>query len=599
MGRLGRSVARRSRPSDFGPVWAAVTRTLTKLARHYSVTASVRCFPGASGVAPGVCDTRTKEILIDGALLGSDEAQLKGELTDALREQLAVALGVTMHEIGHANHSSHEVLAEARRARHLEEVKLLEEPRMEKQLCDRHPEAVRLIHAAVRTINAPGLPKPGAPLSRAAAAHIGVVLEGRTHAGTLPVELHRPVAALVETGLGASDAERLRELLGRVVAISDGEIEPMIAAAAELREIIGADPEAEVGDRPGAEALGELLEALAEAEGRAAAEAGAGEPGEPDAGAGGGEAGREQEGIEAANAEQRAALEEAARTIEAVAREVADDARSTELREARRGSGGYGFGGHGSSRLTCKPGEPPGPAELRAAREFAKAIQRVRSRRIGRESSPVPGKFVAAKAMQAQAREELGAPGRPEMFRRRTELKAKLWAPEVGVAIDMSGSMGAYEEALAAVLWVASEGIRAIGGRFVAVGFGEEGQLICSSAGRLRKVPELVCGAGTERFDLAAPLLRERLRWSDRRRPRLCVIASDGIWTSAVTESEAQLAEINALGVATVAAHIGSEPGREHGAQRSVAVSDPREFGRMLGAECAGALERRPQRVRR
>ena len=180
----------------------------------------------------------------------------------------------------------------------------------------------------------------------------------------------------------------------------------------------------------------------------------------------------------------------------------------------------------------------------------------------------------------------------PEPYERRVEVRERLWAPEVGVAIDTSGSMSTNAKVLASVLWVAGRAIRKIGGRLCAVGFGDDGELILGPGDSLATVPEFSCNGGTERFDLAAPILERELRLHDRRRPRLLVIVSDGVWVTHSDLSEAALRKIREAGVATVHTNIGGPP-RERGAERSGSIPDAASLGEVLGEESRRVLERR------
>ena len=105
-------------------------------------------------------------------------------------------------------------------------------------------------------------------------------------------------------------------------------------------------------------------------------------------------------------------------------------------------------------------------------------------------------------------------------------------------------------------------------------------------------MPKFSCNGGTERFDLAAPILERELRLRDRRRPRLLVIVSDGIWVTHSDLSEAALRKIREAGVATLQTNIGGPP-HERGAERSGSIPDAESLGEVLGEECRRALERR------
>ncbi|MQA73754.1 MAG: hypothetical protein GEU88_05315 [Solirubrobacterales bacterium] len=567
-GRLARAAALTTTPADVGPEWGALSAELSELAFRYAEGVGVRCWPKASAPAPGCCYLESGTILLDGELIREPAALGEIVAPPALRADLAVLAGVLLHECGHANHSRLEVNARAHEEGVAEEAKLLEEPRMETRFCDRHPIAKRFVRAAVRRINVEHLPEPGTPLTRAHAAHIGVVLGGRERAGTLPEELRERVWALVEAGVGADDATKLGELVPRACEIADGDAEAMVAAARELRELVGADSEAALPEAL-AGALRELIEATLEAAGAKAAGAIAGE--------GDGEL-------------EDGELAEAREALERLAGRVRDEVSEAKEREERRRNRGHGRGR--GAGFGARPGSPPGPAERAAARAMERELRRVKARRTAREGSRVPGRFAARRAMRVEADRARGVVRLPEPYVRRVEVKASLWAPEVAVAIDTSGSMAVHCDELARVVWVAAKAIRAIGGRLAVLGFGDRGEVILAAGDRLASVPEFSCRGGTERFDLAAALIWTELRFSDRRRPRLLVIVSDGVWVSHADASEAELRRIREAGVATVHVGIGGPP-VEHGAARAGSIPDPAALGEILGEECRAALERR------
>jgi hypothetical protein len=163
------------------------------------------------------------------------------------------------------------------------------------------------------------------------------------------------------------------------------------------------------------------------------------------------------------------------------------------------------------------------------------------------------------------------------------------------VLIDTSGSMAPYHHELGRVLWVCHRAIRRLGGRLAASGFGAGSAVLCRGGGRLTRVPLMQCAGGTGHVDEAIRLCEAELRLGDRRRPRLCVVVSDGEVYDAERE-EAAVERLRRRGVAVVHMGIGRPP-RPMGADRLVCVPDAQAAGQALGDECRSVLERRTTRL--
>lgn len=579
-GRLRRAAALRVRPSDAGPVWSATSAVLTDAAQRFAEGVSVRCYPRASAPAPGCCYTEHGTILIDGDLI-SEPGALGGELGAELRRELATLTGVLIHECGHAVHTHPAVLKECA-GELIETVKLLEEARMERRLCERHPEARTFVRACVKQLVAQNIPEQGTEVSRGEAGWLVTILGARTHAGTLPAGLRAPVDELARRALGEADARRLAALMRRVSAIADGDAEAMVKAAREYREIIG-EPDGAVVAAIAA-LLGELAEAIGDAE--ASAQAAIAGEGDRSDGAPDGAPDDVCDGDGDAVARARELLEEIEATLGG---EV--DAAKRRADEAGRLTRGGLRGGRPSGEIpTGEPGGPPGPAELRAAAQLERELRRVRARRVAREGAMRPGRFHAPGAVRAAAARALGRPAQVEAFRRREEVASPLWAPEVAVLVDTSGSMAGHHEELGRVLWSCHRAVRRLGGRVAAAGFGNGAAILVRGAARLSRVPELRCGGGTGFVDEAVRACERELRLADRHRPRLCVVISDGEMYEADRERDA-LERLRRYGVAVVHVGIGRPP-RPMGGDRELCVPNAAECGRALGAECRAAMER-------
>jgi hypothetical protein len=585
--RLKRAAALAVKPSDVGRQWAALSVTLTDAANQFAPQVSVACYPKASAPAPGCCYTDIGTILLDGDLVSDPDSLGAEKLSSDQCRELATLTGVLLHECGHAVHSDPQVLEEASEAGVLEETKILEEARMETRLCDRAPVARRFIQAAVRQINAPHLPDAGAAISRGQAAHVAAILGGRVHAGTLPAELRAQVDEVALAGLGEEDGEAIAELVEEVTAIADSEAEAMIDASRRYREIVG-EPEA-----PSAESLVEALKGLrdaleeSEATGQGEiveAEGGSGEPG----GAGGAEDGDGEPGSGKPVDED---LEAARELLAEVVGELEREVEAAEGREnARQLLAGRGAGAADGSAPGVDPGQTPGPSERRAARELERRLRRARSRRTAREGAKMPGHFHAVGAVRQAAERSLGIPAKADPFTRAETIRGSLWAPEVAVVVDNSGSMACYFAELGRVIWVAHESIGRLGGRVATSTFGSGAALAYRCGRPLRRVPDVNCGGGTGFLGEAIKLAEGELRLSDHRRPRLMFLVSDGDLYG-TEDGKPEIERLKKGGVGVIHVGIG-RPSGELGASRTVVIPDAARLAGTVGDAAVDALNR-------
>jgi hypothetical protein len=186
---------------------------------------------------------------------------------------------------------------------------------------------------------------------------------------------------------------------------------------------------------------------------------------------------------------------------------------------------------------------------------------------------------------------ERGAPVRGLAFATKRTVLVELWQPVVGIAVDVSGSMRAFEGPIASVAWVVHSAVKQVGGRAAVSLFGDEAELLCRAGRRLGEVPEVSAVGGSEDVGEGIELLRAALPLSDRRRPRLLFLVGDGCWTSApwAEAGERNIAELRASGCGVVSIGIGSEPWT-HGESSRVAVGEPLEIAAVIGSAAVEAL---------
>ena len=89
--------------------------------------------------------------------------------------------------------------------------------------------------------------------------------------------------------------------------------------------------------------------------------------------------------------------------------------------------------------------------------------------------------------------------------------------------------MGGYEYALGPIAWIISDGLRQVGGRCAIALFGSGAELLNDGSERLRLVPGIRTGGGTAFAGDAIVAASECLDMTNRRRPRIAYVLSDGV----------------------------------------------------------------------
>jgi hypothetical protein len=569
--------AERVQPSALPGGWGRASAALTKAALSIVTGVLVKCYPKASAPVAGLVNRVTNVILIDGELLGCTPEEIPAEPRGDELKALVVVLGVLDHECGHVKHTPTPRAMQEIPEELIERAKWLEEGRMEARLIEGVPRVARYLRAAITKILLEHRPEdPLAPMSRARAVKGAVLICSRVPAGTLRAADVTESEGRFAAVLGAEDLETVKEIVAEVCAAPDSE------AIAALTE--------------GARRLAELAPTQEEEEGGAGG-GGAGEDADGEGAEGRGIPSWEQASGPLAAAERSARAE----AVELDPREGGVDPELRELaREIAEGGAAAAkrlalFGGHGFGLGPGIPdvgGRPPVAIERTAARCLAHALQEARSKRLIREGrvNP-PGRFSGRGAMRQASELERGAPVRGLAFATKRTVLAELWQPVVGIAVDVSGSMGPFEGPLASVAWVTHSAVEQVGGRAAVSLFGDEADLRCRPGHRLGEVPEVSAVGGSEDVGEGIELLRAVLPLSDRRRPRLLFLIGDGRWMSRpwAEAGERNIAELRAGGCGVVSIGIGSEP-RPHGESARVAVGEALEIAAVIGSAAVEAL---------
>ena len=417
----------------------------------------------------------------------------------------------------------------------------------------------------------------GRALTRDIAGRASVYLQARTHYGILAPAALDAVRTAWRHVLSEGDLAALDELYARVVWIDDGDLGALDRAAHEYRAIIGpADPPPADGQPNG---HGQDMDNGA----GAAGEDGSAGEGSPSAGSLG-------------EALQQALQWAAEGQLEQLDADV--DLQQVLEHAAGRGDRAPTRGrGRGTGRPTGRMPDrgverPPAPDEIRHARRYATRLRQALTHGTRRIDKRHPaGRFDGRAYARARAQRQTGRPATSHPWQISRQAHAPIEEPHVGLLIDTSGSMGAYEYALGPICWILTDGLRHIGGRCATALFGNSAALLSDGTRPMALVPGIRTGGGTAFAGDAIELVSDQLEIANPRRPRFLYVLSDGGWsdTRAGVERIRWLAEHD---VPTIHLSIGIEPLSVE-CDRIHVITDPAQALDQIAADTIAALRTR------
>ena len=454
----------------------------------------VACAPGAGLGNPACYIPGIPVIEVDGKLLGADPDDCD-PASPADRERYPVTWGALIHECAHAAHTS-ESLPMPRRANWCTAANELEESRIEARQASRRPGDRRWLRATASGLiladfTAAGA-DPGTPREAGLAA---ALLLAREDAGILEPAETKPVTAKVEAVIGPHRLTRLRATWREVHRTPDGDMRAMTRLARRWCRILGIDPDA-APPAPAETGLSDLLDAI------------------------------------------RDAIEE----IEAAVR---DDftppppfppgaAEKREHEKAVRGSADKAarevFGKKTTPRAVTGNRDPR-PGEAAAARRLARALRDATAGgrdKVTTTSKVPPGRLRVGKALASAAQRAAGAVPTAEPFTRTQSRRVPAPPLRVGIACDISGSMGAFTGPVASAAWILARAAAYLPSAHTAtVLFGNAVHALTRPGESPAKVTDFRAPDGTEKACHAIDALDGELGLSRPGTARLLVIVSD------------------------------------------------------------------------
>ena len=530
------------------PEWLALGAQIGRMTNDWARRGDIVAYvgPGAGGPAPACFTPSTAEVEVNISVAFGPGATptMIGDLSDrTVQFEWPKATGAVYHEAMHARHStwSLEDAAKSLTREEMQALIYLEEGRIESLGVNHNPSMKHFLRAcALELVLADMKEEQLIGTSTTIAANMAALTYARVDAGVLDLDDLTRVSDIVEKVLGLKLFNDLRVLWIQAQGTSESDIETLKAIARRWVELCkeaaidkGETPEGEEGEEgeeggaggaaggassPSSAAAKELMEELMEA--------------------------LEQDAVDTAfNAHGDLADQE---QNEDWAKEVKSrSAAASEEREHRDISSdvfGVGTGPMVSTttRSTLLESRMPTGEERAAAVRVAKQLDKARYR--DRDATEIhsiipPGRLRTRALVQGAALKAKGSLMQVEPWRRTVRKHTDDPTLNIGMMVDISGSMGDAMQPMAVSAWVMSEAARRVQARAAMIYYGEGVFPTLKPGQHLDKVAVYSACDGTERFDRAFKALDGALNLLHGSGARMLVIASDANYTYAETRA--------------------------------------------------------------
>jgi hypothetical protein len=502
------------------PGWDALSAALTAevpvIADRDDLLVTIA--PGAGHGAPACFLPASAMIEVDGTHLRPVDPATATPHRVSDRKRYAPTWGALTHECAHSKHTRWLTAApDDADPRAIDAALLLEEPRIERAQIRRRPDDRHWLRACVKTIVTGGMklddPAFAPKMTPRDAAHTAALFLGRTDGGILTRAETAPVARAVETVLGEERLAQLRAVWRAAFRVADDDTDAMIDLGRKWCDIIGPAPDTtpphlsdpaddDAADPSGTPSPSPLADAIGKTLGKVA------------------------------RAVARAKLPEDAADIAARRKAAADAARTKAEKIAEKvfaaapGSSRDGDTGISGTR-------PPTADERTAARVLSRALTTagVRDRVATKTTSTIPpGRLRMRGALAREAQRAAGAIPTAEPFTRTTRTPVPTPPLRLGIACDVSGSMGSFAGPVASTAWIMANAAAQtpVPADTATVIFGSHVRPITRPGTTPKAVTEFDARDDWEAIDTAIDALDGALGLSQPGAARLLVIVSDG-----------------------------------------------------------------------
>ena len=547
--------------------WLPIGASIANLANKWSARTDIVAFVGegaTAGLAPALFKPAISEMELDVELafgFGVKPEHIGDIETISSQYEFPIATGAVIHEAMHARFSRWDIEVAGQELEPLvyEALLLLEEGRIEKlgvELDKRF--RVFLRSSAMKLVIGDVELEKMSDLTIAGATKLLALVEGRVQAGVLDTDEMAEIMSIVKSTIADETAyNRLIEIMQEFQKHTNHwDIKDKYPLAKEWVEIIsnlqkerGEEPETGEGkisvsisvssgesesgegegDKEKSEALQELLDKLAEAVDEVSINTITDLYDQQ-------EADEWEQEVKESKSKQREKYEH---------KEASEEVFSKDTGETHIG------GTYSSIKEKRVPTSQEHKASVIVARMLEQAKYRERDLTITKSELP-QGKLLTRAVMQNKASVAQGMLPTAKEWKRKVRKQTDEPTLNVGVMVDISGSMRPAMEAMATTAWVMSEAVRRVQGRASMVYYGQDVFPTLKAGQHLDGVSVYTATDPTEKFDKAFKALDGSLNLLYGSGARLLVVVSDGVYTGEESKKArqwVQRCEQNGVGV--------------------------------------------------
>ena len=179
-------------------------------------------------------------------------------------------------------------------------------------------------------------------------------------------------------------------------------------------------------------------------------------------------------------------------------------------------------------------------ASVKIGKLLEKAKYRERDEKVISSELP-PGRLRTRAIVQQKALRARGIYAKAEPFRKTVRKHTDDPTLNVGIMVDISGSMGSAMKPMATTAWVMANAVKRIQGRCAMVYFGNDVFPTLKVGQKLPQVSVYSAEDGTEKFEKGFQALDGALNLLHGRGAKLLVIVSDGQYTPSETEKAKEI----------------------------------------------------------
>ena len=526
---MGHLKISKTRAEQTPPEWLKVGAQLGELVNTWAGRSDIVAYvgPGAGSSAPACFNPPMAEVEVDVAIAFG--AAVTPENIGDIRERgtqfdYPRASGAIFHEALHARYSRFDLLkaADELSKNEMQALIILEETRIEAQGVENFPANRVFLRACAMDIILDDIRDHlEENTTTRAMAQMAALVCARIDAGSLDAEDALDVQDLVAEYFGATRYAQLRDIWLRFqkheqhynptnLYVLAKEWEALIAEVSEEN----GDTEDEAGKMSAAMSgvISEIIAALEEAAEDIAIAI----------------------GDEAQEQEQKEDWKEIVDFRGKAAKQQKDHEKISE-EVFNKSTGESGNGSYSRIKETRAPSGPERAAAVKIANMLERAKYRERDEKEVTSILP-PGRLRSRAMVQEAAYKARGSMMHAEPWKRTVRKHTDDPTLNVGVMVDISGSMADAMQPMAVTAWAMSEAVRRVQGKCAMVYYGSGVFPTLKPGQHLADVNVYTAPDGTEKFDKAFKALDGSLNLLNGTGARLLVVVSDGCYTPDETE---------------------------------------------------------------